>query len=329
MTNVAIDVGKRKSYFVVEQDGSVVKECYVKTDRESFSAVLKDYPGSSVVMEASSTIDRIAPYVEYYTSDIKVAHPMKLKVISQSMKKTDRNDAHILLELNRLGYVPESYLPSVDVRRSRDLCRNRAFLVKQRTAVKNRIRDQAFRLGMDFGNFNRKTDDDLRSISPVIMALVNSLESLNHEIREIDKIIEETVRTSSSASLLYTIPGVGYYGALAIASEIGDISRFPSEDNIFSYAGMVPRIRQSGNMEWKGHIAKGNTFLKYLLVECVQVHMMIRRDSPITLAYERISERSGSKRAKIAAARHLLRAIYYMIKRKQNYDEYIMQRRGS
>ena len=329
MANIAIDVGKRKSYFVVEQDGSVVKECYVKTDRESFSAVLKDYPGSSVVMEASSTIDRIAPYVEEYCSDIKVAHPMKLKVISQSMKKTDRNDAHILLELNRLGYVPESYLPSVDVRRSRDLCRNRAFLVKQRTAVKNRIRDQAFRLGMDFGNFNRKTDDDLRSISPVIMALVNSLESLNHEIREIDKIIEETVRTSSSASLLYTIPGVGYYGALAIASEIGDISRFPSEDNIFSYAGMVPRIRQSGNMEWKGHIAKGNTFLKYLLVECVQVHMMIRRDSPITLAYERISERSGSKRAKIAAARHLLRAIYYMIKRKQNYDEYIMQRRGS
>ena len=92
---------------------------------------------------------------------------------------------------------------------------------------------------------------------------------------------------------------------------------------------MVPRIHQSGNMEWKGHIAKGNTFLKYLLVECVQVHMMIRKDSPITLAYERISKRSGSKKAKIAAARHLLRAIYYMIKRKQTYDEYIIQRKGS
>ena len=82
-------------------------------------------------------------------------------------------------------------------------------------------------------------------------------------------------------------------------------------------------------MEWKGHIAKGKTFLKYLLVECVQVHMMIRKDSPITLAYERISERSGPKKAKIAAARHLLREIYYMIKRKQTYDEYIIQRRGS
>ena len=80
-------------------------------------------------MEASSTIDRIVPYVEYYTSDITVAHPMKLKVISQSMKKTDRNDAHILLELDRLGYVPESYLPPVDsgdqgVTADQDLCKN-------------------------------------------------------------------------------------------------------------------------------------------------------------------------------------------------------------
>ncbi len=103
MANMAIDVGKKKSYFVVEQDGKIVKECYVSTNRESFSSVLREYSGSSVVMEASSTIDRIAPYVEEYSRDITVAHPMKLKVISQSMKKTDRNDAHVLLELNRLG----------------------------------------------------------------------------------------------------------------------------------------------------------------------------------------------------------------------------------
>ena len=328
MANIAIDVGKRKSYFVVEQDGKIVKESYVKTDRESFSSLLGEYPGSSIVMEASSTIDRIAPYVEEYSSDITVAHPMKLKVISQSMKKTDRNDAHILLELNRLGYVPESYLPSVDIRRSRDLCRNRAFLVKQRTAVKNRIRDQAYRLGIDFRDFNKKTDNDLRSASCVLNALVNDLESLNHEVYELDKIIRDEVESSPEASLIYTIPGIGYYGALAIASEIGDVGRFPSEDNIFSYAGLVPKIHQSGNREWKGHIAKGNTFLKYLLVECVQIHLMRDEPSPIKDAYERIESRSGTKKARIAAARHMLRAIYYMLKKHQNYDEYLKKRRG-
>ena len=116
-------------------------------------------------------------------------------------------------------------------------------------AFKNRIRAQSYRLGIDFRNFNRKTDNDLRSASAVLNVLVNDLESLNREIREIDRIIEETVKTSPSASLLYTIPGIGYYGALAIASEIGNISRFPCEDNIFSYAGLVPGILQSGNSE--------------------------------------------------------------------------------
>ena len=50
---------------------------------------------------------------------------------------------------------------------------------------------------------------------------------------------------------------------------------------MFSYAYLVPGIHQSGNREWKGHIANGNTFLKYLLVECVQIHIMRDEPSPI------------------------------------------------
>jgi hypothetical protein len=42
MANIAIDAGKKKSYFAVEQGGSVVKECYVNTDKESFSSILEN-----------------------------------------------------------------------------------------------------------------------------------------------------------------------------------------------------------------------------------------------------------------------------------------------
>ncbi len=90
----------------------------------------------------------------------------------------------------------------------------------------------------------------------------------------------------------------------------------------------MPRIHQSGDREWKGHIAKGNTFLKYLPVECVQIHLMRDGASPIKDAYERTAAISGAKKARIAAARHMLRAIYYMLKRKQDYDEYLKKRRG-
>ena len=92
------------------------------------------------MLETSSTVDRMAPYVEEYSSDMTVVHPMKVKVISQSMKKTDGNYVHILLELNRARYAPESYLRFVDIRRSRGPFRNNASPAKQRTAVRNSIR---------------------------------------------------------------------------------------------------------------------------------------------------------------------------------------------
>ena len=59
-----------------------------------------------------------------------------------------------------------------------------------------------------------------------------------------------------------------------------------------------------------------------MLVECVQVHLIREPDSPITEAYRRIKLRSGTNKAKIAAARHFLMMIYYMFKRNMTYVKY-------
>ncbi len=48
------------------------------------------------------------------------------------------------------------------------------------------------------------------------------------------------------ASLLTTIPGVGYYIALLLVAEIGDVNRFPDSESLCSYAGLVPSVWQSG-----------------------------------------------------------------------------------
>jgi transposase len=328
MGNVAIDIGKKKSYIVIEEGGSIVREGYAETTAEGLREYLSDVNNPSFIVEASSTLDRVANYLEPYGGTITVAHPMKVRAIAQSMKKTDRNDAHTLLELNRLGYVPESYLPGSSTRKQRDLCRNRDFLVRQRTAVKNRIRDQAYRLCIDFDYFNRSTIEMLCGCSPVLKTLVEQLDSVNDRIHEMDAMIKTEAEKSAYAVLLDSIPGVGPYGALGIASEIGDVSRFLSEDNLFAYAGLVPRIHQSGGVEWKGHIAQGNKFMRYLLVECVQIHVAMRSDSPVAIAYNKISRRRGRKIARIAAARRLLRMMYYMLKKGMNYDDYQRYRKG-
>ena len=290
------------------------------TSREGFSEFMEGIDHATIIVEASSTIDRIVAMLPDH--EIRVANPMKVRLIAESMKKTDKNDAHILLELFKKQYMPESYLPPDQIRESRNLCRNKNFLIRQRTAVKNRIRDQSYRLGIDFRGYTKKNLDLLREGSPVLKILVADLENLDHQILEMDVQIANAFQNNDSAKIIESIPGIGKYGALSIASEIGDVDRFPREDNIFSYAGLVPRIYQSGSREYKGHITHGNNFLKYMLVECVQIHMINQEDSEISEAYRRIALRSGSNKAKIAAARHLLRMIYYMLKRRMEYAAY-------
>ena len=43
-----------------------------------------------------------------------------------------------------------------------------------------------------------------------------------------------------------TIPGIGYYSAVLMKSEIGDINRFPFGERLCSYAGLVPSTHASG-----------------------------------------------------------------------------------
>lgn len=53
-----------------------------------------------------------------------------------------------------------------------------------------------------------------------------------------------------------SIPGVAYYSALLIRSEIGEVERFPSAKHLCSYAGLAPSTHASGNSLYYGHITK-------------------------------------------------------------------------
>ena len=56
--------------------------------------------------------------------------------------------------------------------------------------------------------------------------------------------------------ILMTVPGIDYYTAPGIYSEIGDIKIFPDAEHLSSYTGPVPGVDQSGNRAVYGHITK-------------------------------------------------------------------------
>ena len=138
---------------------------------------------------------------------------------------------------------------------------------------------------------------------------------VEEEIKRADRAITDAGERHDEVKLLTSITGIGVYSALVIYSEIGDGSRFPTEDHVFSYAGLVPRVHQSGNEQYHGRITKeGSKYLRWILVEATRVHVQWCPESKITKHYEKIKRKRGEKIAIVAAARKLLQAIYFMLR---------------
>ena len=314
---VSIDTGKTRSYVVVEENGDIVKEGYAETSKEGFGKFIDGNRRNTMIIETSSCFNGVLDMIEGY-GKVVAAYPYKVRLIAESVRKTDKIDAHTLLDLYKVGYLPESYVPPKRIRELRELCRDRASLVEEATRLKNRLRYKTFSHGFSVKTFSRVSIEVLRS-NPFTKVMAEGLADVNTRIKELDAKIGEEAKRFRYAELVDTIPGIGGYSALAIAAEIGDISRFKDGAHLEAYAGLVPRIYQSGDREFRGHVVKGNKYLKTLLVECVRIHIMHCPDSWITRSYRRIAQNAGKKKAVIAAAKRLLRTIYLMLMEDRRY----------
>ncbi len=320
---VAIDVGKRKSYVVVQNDGIVEREGYVETTEEGFDSIIPTRDGSTFIIEAGSSLYHVVGPLERRNGRIIVAHPAAMKLIAKAPNKTDKNDAHKLLNAYNANYLPRSYLPSKEVREDRNLCSVREFVVRQRAAIKNRIRYEAHRSGIELGSLTKKSIAELKVSQNLPLKELAALhQGCSEIVSNFDDVVEEKARQSEYAKLIDTIPGIGSVSALLIASQIADIGRFPTEFHLFSYAGLCPSTHQSGGKDWKGHVKPGNMSLRSTLIECVWIHIACCDYSTITETYRRLSARMGPKKAAVACAKRMARIIYYMLIRNKPFSPY-------
>ena len=100
-----------------------------------------------------------------------------------------------------------------------------------------------------------------------------------------------------------SIPGIGYYSALLIQSEIGDVDRFAFAEKLCSYAGLVPSTYASGGVIRHGAITKeGSRWLRWIMIQCASAHVRTC-DSWISRSYRCLVGRRGKNTARVAAAR--------------------------
>ena len=141
---------------------------------------------------------------------------------------------------------------------------------------------------------------------------INSLLRNYDLIQEEISLVENEITTyiSKIDSKIPTIKGIGLVSAATIIAEIEDISRFDSPDRLLAYAGLDPRLYQSGTQEFKGKMnKKGSVVLRRVLMNSAESILIF---NPVFYEYYR-KKRDEGKSHRVALshlARKLVRLIY-------------------
>jgi len=324
---LGIDVHKRYAQVaVMDEAGEIVEE--VRVENANLDDLAQRYAGAEAALEATSNYYHIHDTLSEHL-DVTVAHPEELNQIAQSDKKTDRVDAKELARMVRLNSVPESYVPTDEVREARALVRGRQTLVENRTEYANKIHGLLSDHGIteDVKPLNKEGREFLRELSlptpwdALLESYLEVIETLTEEIQNLEETIEERAGSLKETQLLMTIPGVSYYTALTIYAELGEIERFDDDKSVVSYVGLNPVIRESGDSRIEGSISKrGSGRVRWLLVQAAHNAVHVCNDEYLSRFYERLASRKNSQKAIVATARKMLVSIYHMLDRGEVYD---------
>ena len=243
--SIGIDVGKRRCQaYVTDEHGSIVDEFEFENSFEGLSYLTgkaKPGPAKAVVESTGNLRLRIYEALESIGVEVKLANPFKTKAIASARIKTDKLSARILVHLLRADLVAECYVSSRENRKVNALLRQRAFLTRIQTMVKNQVHSllDKYVLKSDWSDmFGVHGMDWLRSLQldPVDRCILDThlrhLQCLRRETGMLDSKIAAKASESQEAKLLMSFTGIDYRSAMLTTSEIGDISRFPSSKHL-------------------------------------------------------------------------------------------------
>jgi transposase len=233
----------------------------------------------------------------------------------------------VLAELCRRDLVPELWVPSSQDRAMRERLRRRMHLVKTRTSARNRIFGLLTQFGLRISNARLREPEAMellerRGVPEVwrasIAELLELAEEMDARIDPIDRELAPLARADQRAALLATMPGIGPLIGLTFAAEIGEVSRFASPGKLIGYAGLAPRVSQSGERSATGRLSKaGSRTLRWAAVEAA--NQAWRPTNPWHAHYRRIAARHGTNPAKSAVARKILIASWHMLSRREPF----------
>lgn len=330
MNYVGIDWAYGRAAFCsMSEAGAIQSEGLVPADEDGLAKLVINL-GTEVeaCVEMMSGAVWVRDQLQSAGWEVKVAHARKVRDVAPLACKTDKVDARVLAELCRRDLVPEVWVPSIEDRALRELLRRRVYLVKLRTSARNRIFGLLTQWGLRIPLKWLREPDGIALLAErgvpatwraSIVELLGTIDDLDRRITPIEKSLRPKAVEDPRAKLLATIPGVGPLISLTVAAEVGDVARFPSAGKLVGYAGLAPRVSQSGDRSRTGALSKaGSRTLRWAAVEAANGAW--RPSNPWHAHYLSVASRHGKNPAKSSVARKVLVTSWHMLQRGEVFN---------
>lgn len=329
---VGLDVHKKTYSVVVISDKIVVKRDTLPAIPEKLGDYLqKHFAGARInsAYEAGFSGFGLHRHLTGRGINNIVVHAASVEIGARDRVKNDKRDAlkiAVQLEAGRLRGI---FVPSREMEDRRELTRLRSTFVKDRNRIATRLKHKAHYNGLIDPLDSKRVSlawikmlmkkDMGPGLKYTICALSKEWSSLNEKIKELDELLKQQASEDKNVESVYrSVKGIGKTGARLLANELGDMSQFSSERDLFSYTGFTPSEYSSGEQIRRGHISRqGKPMLRSILVQCSWI--AIRYDEGLRQIFDRISRRAGAKRAIVGIARRLIGRIRACFRRGELY----------
>lgn len=258
---------------------------------------------------------------------VDLAHPGYVARMKQSPDKTDYQDARLLADLERVGYLPRVWLAPEPIRELRYLVRYRQQLTEQRRAVKLRIRallrEQRCRAPEAMRAWTRIWLDWLEKQAALseqgrwIMARHREdLRRVIVDIREVEKRLEQVTAKDAMIATLRKQPGIGPVTSWILRAEIGRFDRFCTGKQLARFCGVSPRNASSGErIADAGLIRAASPTLRATIMETA--HRLIRTQVRWAQLAGRLRSQGKPTCVAVAAvANRWIRKLYHQVKQQ-------------
>jgi transposase len=307
---------------VLETSGKQIEQRRVENQGEVLRAYFAGLPAPvQVAVEACSFWPAFVEALEGQVERLVLVHPARVKAIASAQLKNDKVDSATLAHLLRCDLLPEAWIADPATRELRVRTRVRIELGQMRARVKNRVHALLHRHGLRppttdlFGRRGRAwlaalaLPEATREALAIYLALLDAFDPL---LRQQQQRLEERAGQDQRIRWLTSIPGIGPYGASVILAEVGDIGRFDRK-SLFSYAGLVPRVRESAEKSWRGPITRaGSSRLRWIMVEAAVT--AVRTSPRIRAWFEHKARHKPRHVVRVALARKLLGCVWALLR---------------